>query len=62
MFLIDFEYTWNKARVMEGRPWTFDGNLVYLVEFDGFTPPSQLEFDKAAFWVRMYNLPLACIG
>jgi hypothetical protein len=24
--------------------------------------PYQLEFDKAAFWVRMYQLPLDCMG
>jgi hypothetical protein len=33
-----------------------------VMPFDGFTPPSQLVFEKAAFWVRMYNLPLACMG
>jgi hypothetical protein len=30
--------------------------------FDGITPPSEIAFDKVAFWVRMYNLPLACMG
>lgn len=23
---------------------------------------ADLEFEKAAFWVRMYNLPLVCMG
>jgi hypothetical protein len=49
LFLIEFEYVWDKFRVMEGRPWLFDGNLFSLLEFDGFTPPSQLDFEKAAF-------------
>jgi hypothetical protein len=61
-FLIEFEKEWEKDRVMEGRPWTFDGDLVALVDFDGLTPPAELEFDKAAFWVRMYDLPLACMS
>lgn len=26
------------------------------------TPPNQLEFEKVAFWVWMFNLPLACMG
>jgi hypothetical protein len=35
----------------------------FLVEdFDGTKSPSQFTFDKAAFWVRMINLPLACMG
>jgi hypothetical protein len=51
-----------KTNVLEGRPWLFDGNLVAVMDFDGFTPPSQMVFEKTAFWVRMYNLPLACMG
>jgi hypothetical protein len=61
-FLIEFANEWDKARIMEGRPWTFDGDLVSLVEFDGLTPLAELEFEKAAFWVRMFNLPLACMS
>jgi hypothetical protein len=35
----------------------------FLVEdFDGIKSPSLFTFDKAAFWVRMINLPLACMG
>jgi hypothetical protein len=26
-FLVEFEHSWNKIRVMEGRPWVFDGSL-----------------------------------
>lgn len=62
MFLIDFEHGWDKARIMKGRPWTFDGSLVSFAEFDCLTTPTQLEFDKGAFWVRMSNLPCACMG
>jgi hypothetical protein len=47
---------------MEGRPWTFDGNLVSLAEFDGVRPVAELEFEKVPFWVRMYDLPLACMS
>lgn len=62
MFVVEFEHMWVKSRIMEGRPWLYDGNLVSLKEFDGLTPPSNLSFDMASFWVRMYNLPLACMG
>jgi hypothetical protein len=61
-FLIDFEHEWDKSKIMEGRPYTFDGHIVSLLDFDGITPPSQLNFEKAAFWICMYNLPLACMG
>jgi len=62
LFIAEFEYEWDKTRIMEGRPWLFDGNLVSLKEFDGFTPPTKMCFDQASFWIRMYNLPLACMG
>jgi hypothetical protein len=62
LFLIDFENQGDKERVLEGCPWTFDGDLVSIVDFDGVTLPSQLDFDKAAFWVQMYDLLLACMS
>jgi hypothetical protein len=40
----------------------FNGTLFAVEDFDGTIPPTQMEFDKAAFWVRMFNLPLACMG
>jgi hypothetical protein len=33
-----------------------------LAEFDGLTPQADLNFERAVFWIRMYNLPLACMG
>jgi hypothetical protein len=62
LFLIDFENWWDKDQILEGRPWTFDGDLLSLVDFNGLTPIDDLEFEKASFWVRMYRLPLACMG
>ncbi|XP_059460346.1 uncharacterized protein LOC132189616 [Corylus avellana] len=61
-FLMDFEHEWDKIRVMEGRPWIFEGQLFSVAEYDGVTPPSEMNFDTAAFWVRMYKLPLSCMG
>lgn len=62
MFIAEFEHASDKSRIMEGKPWLFDGNLVSLAEFDGLTPPSDMNFDMASFWVRMYNMPLDCKG
>ena len=62
LFLIEFEHEWDKTRILEGRPWKFDSDLFSMADFDGRTPPSELEFEKVAFWVRMYNMPLACMS
>jgi len=61
-FIAEFEYEWDKSRIMEGRPWLFDGNLISLTEYDGLMPPAEMIFDPAALGIRMYTLPLACMG
>lgn len=62
LFLLEFEHFGDKARVLEGRPWVLEGCLFSVEEFDGLTPPTQMGFERAAFWVRMFNLPLASMG
>jgi hypothetical protein len=61
IFLIEFQYSWDKSRVLEGRPWLFQGHVFSVEEFDGRTLPSKIAFEKVSFWVRMFNLPLACM-
>lgn len=62
LFLIEFEHEWDKSRVLEGRPWVFEGSLFSIEDFDGLTPPTEIAFEQAAFWIRMFNLLLACMG
>jgi hypothetical protein len=49
LFLVEFEDEWDKIRVLEGRPWSFEWRLFSVVEYDGATPPEKLNFDTAAF-------------
>lgn len=62
LFLIEFTNIRDKERVLDGRPWVFEGNLFLVEDFDGTIPPSKYTFEKAAFWVRMIDLPLGCMG
>lgn len=62
LFLIEFQHGTDKKRVLEGRPWVLEGNLFLVEDYDWRISPTQLKFDKASFWVRMFNLPLACMG
>jgi hypothetical protein len=62
LFLVDFVEESDKIRVLEGRPWVFEGNLFAVEDYDGLTKPSDFSFDKATFWVRMIGLPLACMN
>ncbi|XP_062175986.1 uncharacterized protein LOC133881040 [Alnus glutinosa] len=65
-------------RVHMKRAWKILGSVsfkvlgenLFVIEFehdweriqDDFTAPSEMAFDKASFWIRMYNLPLACMN
>jgi hypothetical protein len=62
LFLIEFNSKRDKARVLEGRPWIFEGNIFAVEDFDGQSSPSELTFTKISFWVRMFDLPLVCMG
>jgi hypothetical protein len=62
LFLMEFEHEWEKDRVLEWRPWVFDGNLFSVADFDGVLQPASIEFEKVALWLRMVNLPLACMN
>jgi hypothetical protein len=62
LFMFEFELARDKARVLESRPWVFEGNLFLVEDFDGRTSPSEFTFEKVSFWVQMMNLPLICMG
>jgi hypothetical protein len=48
LFMAEFEYEEDKTRILESRPWIFDGDLVALADFDGLTSPEELNFDYAS--------------
>jgi hypothetical protein len=62
LFLVEFEHAWDKARVLEGRPWVFEGHLFSVKDFHGSIAPAKMDFDLVSFWVRMFHLPLACMS
>lgn len=40
----------------------FLGKSFFVEEFNGLTSLSKIDFEKASFWVRMFNLSLACMN
>ena len=51
-----------KVRVLERRPWFFEEIIFSIKDFDGMSSPTEVDFEKVAFWVGMLNLWLACMG
>jgi hypothetical protein len=61
IWLFEFEEVDDMRRVLDGRPWSFDRQLIVLTEFDGKTPPAQMAFKHSLFWVQVHDLPLLCM-
>jgi hypothetical protein len=62
IWLFEFSNEGDKRRVLDGRPWSFNRQILVLNEFDGSIPPSQLEFRHSPFWVQVHEMPLLCMN
>ena len=62
IWLFEFADQVDKRRVMKGRPWSFDRQILVLNEFDGSTPPSKLVFYHSPFWIQAHDMPLICMN
>ena len=43
--------------VLNEGPWAFDGNILLLKQTTGLERPSDVQFSKARFWVKAYDVP-----
>jgi hypothetical protein len=62
VWVFEFEDMEDKRRVMEGRPWSFDRQILVLNELDGTVPPALMQFDRSPFWVQVHDMPLICMN
>jgi hypothetical protein len=52
----------DKERVLEGRPWSFDRQILVLYDFDGSIPPAQMHFTYSPLWIQVHDMPLICMN
>ncbi|GLT77767.1 hypothetical protein SLA2020_493250 [Shorea laevis] len=62
LWIFEFSDPFDKEKVLKGRPWLFDKNLIVITEFDGFTPPTQIVFSHSPFWVQIHDMPFLCMN
>jgi hypothetical protein len=62
IWLFEFSDNDDKLRILDGRPWSYDRQIIVLNEFDGCVPPSQMEFSHSPFWVQVHDMPLICMN
>lgn len=51
LFIFEFQVTLDLVKVQNGRPWSFDRNLLCLITFDGKLAPNHIRFTKEPMWV-----------
>jgi hypothetical protein len=61
LWLFEFADENDKRRVLEGRPWSFDKQLIVINEFQGGVSPSLMDFRYSPFWIQVHDMPLLCM-
>lgn len=56
--MVQFTSLRDKYKVLNGRQWTFDNNIVMLEEITRDVQPSNIATTHCPFWTRIYSLPM----
>ncbi|KAL2892746.1 hypothetical protein RDABS01_008655 [Bienertia sinuspersici] len=59
LFVFQFSSVSDKEKVVQGRPWFFDNQLLLLKETKGDDQISEVRFNESPCWIRVYELPFA---
>ncbi|KAL2921371.1 hypothetical protein RDABS01_012862 [Bienertia sinuspersici] len=59
-YVFQFFHWRDKEKVLMGRLWCFDQNLLVLSEIAGSEQPDEVPLTYSPFWVRICNLPFNC--
>ncbi|XP_042979953.1 uncharacterized protein LOC122310122 [Carya illinoinensis] len=62
VFLIEFQSEQDLRKVLGGRPWVFDRNLLTLQEVNENESINALQFRYEPFWVQCHNFPLTAMN
>ena len=58
ILLFIFENQEDITRVLNSEPWSFNKHLVVVQEYERNTPIKDVSFNKASFWVQVYDIPI----
>lgn len=61
VWVFEFADVEDKKMAMEGRPWSFDRQILVLKEFNGSVPPAQMKFTHSPFWIQVHE-SLICMN
>ncbi|XP_040987632.1 uncharacterized protein LOC121235350 [Juglans microcarpa x Juglans regia] len=58
-FLVELKERDDKKRIMQGRPWSFNKNLICIQDCEGFESWKVMKLQYEPFWVQCHDLPFA---
>lgn len=58
-YVFCFNDEYERRRVLNGRPWSFNNSLIVLEEPIGAGELNKMKFDHVSFWIQFHNLPLS---
>ena len=59
--LFEFCHKRDYEKVLAGRPWTFDRNLLVVQEFKDTIRLLDICFNRTPFWIRVLDLPMSML-
>uniref|UniRef100_A0A803M2D0 CCHC-type domain-containing protein n=1 Tax=Chenopodium quinoa TaxID=63459 RepID=A0A803M2D0_CHEQI len=57
IFVFQFFNIDDRRKVLEGRPWVFDNQILLLKEICAEEQPSDVAFFSCPFWIRLIDMP-----
>jgi hypothetical protein len=56
-FLLEFESDEDRTRIVDDSMWRHREDVVLIVPYDVFSPPSSIVINTIGLWARFYDLP-----
>lgn len=53
---MEFDSKWLWKKAIYGGPWTFRGDVIIFVPYDGLKHFSEVVIESIALWVRIYDI------
>jgi hypothetical protein len=60
-YLVEFTAERSLNFALRGGPWTFKGDAIIMVRYDGLDRISEVVIESIPLWIRIYDIPVAML-
>jgi hypothetical protein len=58
-YLLEFSTENSLSFAIRGGPWSFRGDAIIMVQYDGLSKLSEVVIESIPLWIRIYDIPVA---